>query len=200
MSNLRPLVVPVAREHHATHALFMRTCLSCDKPFDYCGSCQPGRRYCGNACSEPARVACVRQAQAKYNDRDSDEGREIHRLEEADRRERHGAMPVGDHRCPANSGRLRVAPSTAPHVVAETSDAATSISPVAPSSVEAFELQPEVRPEWTLVASPSLLAAASRRLGDEASCPFCGRQGRIVEVVSVEQWRRRPRRGFAQGP
>ena len=188
----------MAREHHARHALFVRLCARCDKSFDYCGSCQPGRRYCGEVCSAGARIASVRGAHAKYNDRDSDEGQEVHRLEEADRRARRSAETVGDHRCHEKSGELRVRPSTAPHAVAETLDAAL-INPVPPVS-EASELRggapaPERR-EWLLVAWPEVLEAARRRQGTEASCPFCGRQGRIVEVISVTEWRRRSMRGF----
>ena len=52
----------------------------------------------------------------------------------------------------------------------------------------------EAKPvEWVLVAWPELLAAARRRLGAEASCPFCGRRGRIARVVCIEEWRRRQR-------
>ena len=50
--------------------------------------------------------------------------------------------------------------------------------------------------KWVLVAGPELLVEAGSRLGTEATCPFCGRRGRIVRVVSLEQWRRRTRRGF----
>ena len=50
--------------------------------------------------------------------------------------------------------------------------------------------------QWVLVASPGLLRAARGRLGSQASCPFCGRAGRIVRVVSLLQWCRRVRYGF----
>jgi hypothetical protein len=108
---------------------------------------------------------------------------------------------VGDHRCQEKLGELGVRPSTAPHAVTETIDAALS-NRVSPPVIEAPELcsgapTPD-RLEWILVAWPSLLEAASRRKGAEATCPFCGRQGRIVEVISIDQWRRRPRRGFGE--
>jgi hypothetical protein len=38
--------------------------------------------------------------------------------------------------------------------------------------------------------------AAHKRLGKQASCPFCGRRGRIVRVVSIDEWRRRTRHSF----
>jgi len=183
----------VAREHHPRHALFVRPCASCDKAFDYCGSCQPGRRYCGDVCAADARHASVRRAQSKYNDRDSEEGQAVHRVEEADRRARRSADSVGDHRCREKSGELRARPSTAPHAVSET-DAAL----ISPAVIEAPELAGEpalAHLGWILVAWPQLLAAARLRIGTEASCPFCGRQGRIDEVMSIERWRRRSRRG-----
>jgi len=173
----------VAREHHPRHALFVRPCARCDKSFDFCGSCQPGRRYCGDGCSADARHTSVRRAQSKYNDRDSDEGQAVHRVEEADRRARRSADSVGDHRCREKSGELRVPPSTVLHAVWETDAALVKHSAV------------PARLEWILVAWPELLAAARRRLGTETSCPFCGRQGRVVEVMPIERWRRRSRRG-----
>lgn len=176
----------------------MRPCVRCEKPFDYCGSCQPGRRYCGDVCTADARRASVRRAQSKYNDRDSDEGQEVHRVEEADRRARRSADSVGDHRCHEKPRELRVRPSTALHAVSETFDV-TLASPVASLPViEVPELHGEPaldRLEWVLVAWPELLAAARVRLGTETSCPFCGRQGRVAEVISIERWRRRSRRG-----
>jgi hypothetical protein len=50
--------------------------------------------------------------------------------------------------------------------------------------------------EWILVVPLDLLPEAEKRLGTVASCPFCGRRGRIVRVVSLDQWRRRGRRGL----
>jgi len=141
----------------------------------------------------------VRQARATYNARDSKEGQEAHRLEEADRRMRRSGAFVGDHRCHMKSGELRVLPSAAPYAGSELLNA----SAVSPSSIEAPEWREGVLAsglKWLLVAWPELLAAADRRQGDEASCPFCGRQGRVVEVISIEQWRSSPRRGFGQEP
>ena len=97
---------------------------------------------------------------------------------------------------------LQVPPSTEARAVTETIDA-TLANPVAPPVAEAPALgNGEGGPnriKWVLVAWPELLTAARRRQGTEASCPFCGRQGRIIEVISVEQWRERPRRGLGQG-
>lgn len=152
----------------------------------------------------------MHRAHAKYNDRTSEEGLEVHRLEEAGRRARRAADFVGDHRCPEELGQLRVPPSTGAHAASETINATAAARPVT-SPVEALEAPPgliapddEVREapgaplEWVLVAWPELLVAASRRQGTEAHCPFCGRQGRIAEVTSVERWRRRSRRWFGQ--
>ena len=58
----------VARRQQAHHALFIRACASCAQAFDCCGSCEPGRRYCGNGCGMEARRESVRRAQARYND------------------------------------------------------------------------------------------------------------------------------------
>lgn len=191
----------VAGRHQAHHVLFVRPCASCAGAFDYCGSCQPGRRYCGDRCGAGARSASVRRAQARYNDRASEEGRQAHRLEEADRRARRSAEVVGDHRCHGKSGELRALPSTAPHAVAEVFNAA-SVHPVSPPPVrEPREGAPAPeRLEWVLVAWPELLGAARRRAGTEVRCPFCGRHGRVVEVISIDQWRRRPRRGLGLEP
>ena len=183
--------------------------------FDYCGSCQPGRLYCGEACSGAAREESTRTARAKYNDRDSEEGREAHRIEEADRRARER---VGDHRLQDQTGRLEVRAAAAYQASAKASDAAP-ISPAAQPTPTVLEIThsrtalgsleprglgaeppagaPNPAPaEWILVAWPGSLRAARRRLGTEASCPFCGRRGRIARVVSLAQWRRRVRRGF----
>lgn len=183
----------------------MRPCAGCGESFDFCGSCQPGRRYCGAVCSEAARDESVRQARAKYSARDSDEGLKAHRIEEADRRTRRAAERVGDHRCDLESGDLKLPPSTAPHAATEVSDASL-VCPVSPPTLGAFEqARPpdEPRPsapmaglEWVLVAWPELLAAAQGRQGSEATCPFCGRQGRVAQVVSVDEWRRNLRHGF----
>jgi hypothetical protein len=149
----------------------------------------------------------VRQARTKYNDRGSEEGQQAHRIEEMDRRARRAAERVGDHRCHEESEELRMRPSTAPHAVSETIDAAL-IAVALPPIVEVADLPPrrgdpngELREGapagglgWVLVAWPELLAAANQRLGSETSCPFCRRQGRIVKVISVERWRRRSRR------
>jgi hypothetical protein len=149
----------------------------------------------------------VRQAQVRYNDRGSEEGQQAHRLEEAERRARRSAASVvGDHRCPAESGELRAPSSTAPHAVAEVLDAAPVYS-AAPPAIGAPHDEREATPvpmpvpvqlQWLLVAWPEVLDAARRRAGSEAGCPFCGRRGRIVEVISIDQWRRRFRRGLGQ--
>jgi len=216
-SSIRPLDARVAhREHHPGHVLFTRPCKRCGKPFDYCGSCQPGRLYHGEECSKPAREESKGKARAKYSDRESEEGRETHRLEEAARRDRlakrralvqgPGPEPVGDHRLPAHTGRLQVPALAARQAAAEARDDAP-IAPVDRPRLGVSGLASGAEPraggaahspatEWTLVASPELLGAARRRLGTRASCPFCGRHGRVVRVLSLDEWRRRIRYGF----
>jgi hypothetical protein len=126
----------------------------------------------------------MRRARTKYNARDTAEGLEAHRLEEAERRRRRAREGVGDHRCAAKPNGLLLASFTAQAVVTETSDAIL----VAPASASAVE--------WLLVAWPELFAAARERQGTEATCSFCGRRGVIIRVVSLDYWRRRLRRGF----
>lgn len=91
---------------------------------------------------------------------------------------------VGDHRCPGEADELRVQASAAKQAAKEACD-------VRPKRAVRASIV-----EWILVVPLDLLPQAERRLGTEASCPFCGRRGRIVRVVSLEQWRRRVRRGF----
>ena len=293
------------REHRPSHVLFTRPCGRCGRVFDYCGSCQPGRLYCGEACSIPARKESLRKAHVKYNDRDSKDGRRAHRLEEADRRERRARERVGDHRIQDQTGSLQVPASAAYQAAVEASDAV--LAPAAPTTlgtsgpgtepwvgapspgrlycgeacseessrrtrsedsreahrlVEADRCEQRARArervgnhriqdqmgrlqvpasaayqpaaeasdaalvapadpptlcapkpyapgtgpragapapastEWVLVAWPGLLRAARRRLGTKASCPFCGRHGRIARVVSLDHWRRRVRYGL----
>lgn len=180
------------RVHRPSHALFTRPCGRCAKVLDYCGSCQPGRRYCGQLCSAAQRDESKRSARGKYNDRGSAEGLEVHRLEEADRRSRRAdsGERVGDHRCRVITGALQVPASAAFHAAMEVSDAAS------PLTLEPLRAVSSAAPlEWTLVAWPEVLAAARRRLGREAVCPFCGRRGRIVRVVTLHEWRRRLRQG-----
>ena len=138
----------------------------------------------------------------KFNDRGSEEGLEVHRLEEQERRDRRVAeleepqeheaegVRVGDHRCHKGSEEITVCPSADSAPAAEVVNAAACPPPQTVRSACA------VLVEWVLVAEPGLLAQAQSRLGGEASCPCCARRGRIVRVVEVEQWRRRTRRGF----
>jgi hypothetical protein len=174
----------VARRHLPSHALFTRRCGRCEAEFDYCGSCQPGRVYCDDECSEAVREQTVRTARAKYNDRDSPEGLAWHALEERDRKGRRARERVGDHRCPEEAGELRVRASAASQAAVEVRDA----PPKRPARASVVD--------WILVVPLDLLPEAEKRLGTIASCPFCGRRGRIVRVVSLEQWRRRVRRGL----
>lgn len=223
MSRPRSLVTRVGRRgHQVRHALFLRPCKRCGTPFEYCGSCQPGRRYC-EECSEPAQVARERRARDNYNDRDSEEGREAHRLEEAERRARRARERVGDRRCPRESDGVDGPALAACPAAKEATDATPSSSTavaqterasgpeeprwaVCPSTVGEGAGGPALLGssrssrvewvEWILVAWPELLEAAQKRLGNWATCPFCGRRGRIVQVVSIDEWRRRTRYGF----
>ena len=91
---------------------------------------------------------------------------------------------MGDHRCPEEAGELQVPASAAVPPAEEVRDA------------ERARAARAALVEWILVAWPELLDQARGRRGSEAICPFCGRQGRIVRVVSLDQWRRRTRRGL----
>lgn len=172
------------RRHLPSHALFTRCCGECGAEFDCCGSCQPGRLYCGEACAEAARKESARAARAKYNDRGSPEGLAWHALEERERKARRARERVGDHRCPEETGELRVQASAAKQAAEEARDA----PPHRPARASVVE--------WILVVPLELLPKAEGRLGTEASCPFCGCRGRVVRVVSLEQWLRRARRGL----
>lgn len=132
------------------------------------------------------------RARRKHNDRSSAEGREAHRAEEADRRARRARDAVGDHRCGDVAGGVEGSVLAAEQVATEASDARPDPAVVC----ETVEVQEELEPvQWVLVAWPEELSAARRRLGTEARCPFCGRRGRIVRVVSIDEWNHHLRRG-----
>lgn len=196
----------MARRVHQSHdALFWRPCGRCGHWFEYCGSCQPGRTYCGEECSEAAREKSTRRARAKYNDRDSDEGREAHRAEEAERRARRARDRVGDHRLQEQAEGLGLTGSAAFQPASESSDVAL-VSPGSqdpgvldlsgPCAEPPTEGPTSMPVEWVLVVWPGRVRAARRRVGTEATCPFCGRRGRVSCVVSLDRWRRCVRRGF----
>ena len=142
----------------------------------------------------------MKRAHDKFNDRGSKEGREVHRLEEQERRDQRAAQPkqervaadarVGDHRCRDESEEVTVFPSA---VSAPAAEVVNAIARPPPHSVrDAYA----VLVEWVLVAEPGLLAQAQSQLDREATCPCCGRRGRVVRVIGLEQWRRSNRRGF----
>ena len=131
----------------------------------------------------------------------------VHRLEEQERRDRASKkrvqedpeaveVRVGDHRCHEGASGLQMASSAAP-----ASPSAAEVLDVAP----VVECAPTLRAsgaavvEWVLVASVELLATAQGRLGAEAVCPFCGRRGRIVRVVSIKEWREKWRQRIRRG-
>jgi len=178
------------RAHHPLHALFTRPCKRCLRPVEYCGSCQPGRLYCGEGCSVAARAESVRRAQDKYRARDSREGREAHRLEEADRRARRALARVGDQRCEDEEAGLQPPHSTAEPATTETRNALPAFESLRTADPPPGDTEPA---DWVLVVYPGIPEDARPRLGAEASCPFCGRRGRIVLVVSIHEWRRRLR-------
>ena len=151
-------------------------------------------------------------AHDKSNDRGSAEGLEVHRLEEQERRDRQVAarekdeeteVPapepvepeadrtrVGDHRCHEEDGPVQESSPVVASTAAEVTDGPAG--PLPHPNLAACD----ALVEWVLVAEPKLLAQAQRRLGDEASCPSCGRRGRIVRVIALAEWRHRTRRGF----
>jgi hypothetical protein len=159
-------------------------------------------------------VESARKARDTYNARDTEEGRLVHCAEEADRRVRRARELVGDHRCREEVVGLQQPSFTAQQFpLLETTDAQSGL-PAPPPSLLAAEPEPVAeRPhatplpsartaaepeaiEWVLVAWPELLSVARRREGTEASCPFCGRRGRIGRVVSLDEWRRWLRHGL----
>ena len=163
MSSLRRLA-RVAR-----HVLFLRPCQPCVEPFHSCHGCEPGRRYCGEECSLLASQERARKARKKY--RASPCGREQHRDEEAERRERRRAERVGDRRCEEESAPVQVV--AARDAVAEPDNDPQRVGKV----------------EWLLVAWPGLLEVAERMLGEHVACPFCGHSGPVSRVVERETWR-----------
>lgn len=164
MSSLRPLDLVAKAE------LFFKRCERecCRRAFLYCHSREPGRLYCLE-CSPIAKKEREQKARKKY--RQSPEGREQH-CDEEDRRRQFGR--VGDRRCAPEQGQVQLCATTAGYEVAveEKSDA-----------------RPEL--EWVLVAWPGLLAIAEQMLGAQVRCPCCGRQGRVTEVLELDEWHRR---------
>lgn len=171
MSSLRPLAEGVPRD-----VLFYRPCARCQVPFWYCHSREPGRLYCGTECSTGARKESARRARKKY--RASPEGGEQHRDEEDERRERRKLERVGDRRSEAEEGQLQRVATAAPYARA-----------VEEKRDEPGRDEGE-RMEWILVAWAGMLSAAELLLGTQVECPWCGRSGTVIRVVSLEEWRR----------
>lgn len=175
--------------------MFFRPCGLCGRVFEFCGSCQPGRVYCDADCSGNAREKSKSRARTKYAARDSPEGLAAHALEEAERRARQAGLvrgSVGDQCLPQETAELQVPALVTPPVATEVPDARLEPA-VLPLPVAVVETEPV---KWILVAWPEVLSDARLRLGTEATCPFCGRRGRIVRVISVNEWRRWVRRGL----
>lgn len=238
--------------------MFLRRCKRCKETFEHCGSCEPGRLYCGQRCSEAARAESERAARDAYNARDTAEGRELHRLEEKARRAQRAedakkigresahadgvrarapgsdvdgsAAPVqearqpsrqeegcaspeapapfgapatlqemagfdgrvGDHRCAVPGAGLDVASLAGQSAAREVANVSAAPISALPEPV----VGEDRHVEWVLVAWPGLLSAARKREGAEAYCPLCGRRGRIVRVVCLEDWRRWLRHGL----
>jgi hypothetical protein len=170
VSSLRPLDTRVTKAE-----LFLKRCgrESCQRPFLHCRSREPGRRYCP-ACSPIAQREREQRARRKY--RASPWGQEQHRDEEEERRQRQRG--VGDRRCEGERGQVLTRATTAAYVA---------------KAEEKRNARREL--EWVLVAWPGLETAAVRMLGTTAACPCCGRWGEVVEVLELDEWRRRRRRG-----
>ena len=105
--------------------------------------------------------------------RNSTEGREQHRDEEVERRERRLAR-VGDRRLEAKHGELQIVSAAAPYALA----------------VEEIRDEPgeDIELEWLIVAWPGLLAEARKWLETRVGCPRCGREGTVVRVVGLDVW------------
>lgn len=154
----------------ALDVLFYRPCKRCERAFLYCRAREPGRRYCGD-CAAPAAKERVQRAQQTY--RNSTEGREQHRDEEADRRQRR-LERVGDRRLEPEHGELEIVSAAAPYALA--------VEGSRDESAEDIEL------EWLIVAWPGLLAEAEEWLGTRVGCPCCAREGAVVRVVGLDVW------------
>lgn len=159
----------------ARDVLFYRPCKRCQRAFFYCRGREPGRLYCGEECSAGAKQERERRARKKY--RDCPEGREQHRDEEADRRERRQLERVGDRRTELEKSQLQRVATTAPFErgVEEKRDAPRR------------DVGEWV--EWILVAWPGLLTHAAQLLDTQVGCPCCGRRGTVVRVVELDDWR-----------
>lgn len=159
----------------ARDVLFYRPCKRCERAFFYCRGRQPGRLYCGEECSAGAKEDRERRARKKY--RESPDGIEQHRDEEAERRERRQLERVGDRRTEPEKGQLQTVTTTAPYErgVEENCDA--------PGRDEGE------RVEWVLVAWPELVAEAAQLLGTQVECACCGRRGPVARVLELDDWR-----------
>lgn len=113
----------------------------------------------------------MQRAQQTY--RNSTEGREQHRDEEADRRQRR-LERVGDRRLEPEHGELEIVSAAAPYALA--------VEGSRDESAEDIEL------EWLIVAWPGLLAEAEEWLGTRVGCPCCAREGAVVRVVGLDVW------------
>lgn len=159
----------------ARDVLFYRPCRRCQRAFFYCRGREPGRLYCGEECSADAKQERERRARKKY--RESPEGIEQHRDEEAARRERRQLKRVGDRRTELEGGQLQRLETTAPYErgVEEKCDVPRRD---AGESVE-----------WVLVAWPGLLTRAAQLLDTQVGCLCCGRRGNVFRVVDLDNWR-----------
>lgn len=165
----------------ALDVLFLRPCKRCQRAYLHCRSREPGRRYCAE-CSLAARKEREKRARRHY--REQDYGKEQHKDEEAERRERNRACRVGDRRCTEEQRPLLVPVTTA-------------IEPIMMEAACGLRKGTTRTVEWLLVAWPGLWAAATRLVGVQVACPCCGRAGPVARVLQLEAWREARRRlGF----
>jgi hypothetical protein len=99
---------------------------------------------------------------------------------------------VGDHRGPDIGVGIRESVRESTPVVTEARDEQES-------TVEGHGCEVPEPVTWVLVAWPEVLEASRALVGTESGCRHCGRQGRIEEVLSTAEWRRRVGRGVAWG-
>lgn len=99
---------------------------------------------------------------------------------------------VGDQRCAGGADEAEERSLTGSPAGMEVSDGLWVLGQASMSDKERGEPV-----EWLLVAEPELLPQAKRLVGTTASCPFCGKRGRIGGLASTEQWRRWIRYGRA---
>ena len=155
-----------------------RRCQSCGEAFLHCRRHQSNQLYCPGACAIEAERERLRRARKKY--RNSSEGRDQHRADEKDRRDR-----VGDRCCEqaGPDGKVRdddeneVSEEPAPPP-ATGPERASSPATSATSAIAGGEL-----PEWVVAVFDGLWDQARALVGQVVELEGCGCRGVVVRLV-----------------